>query len=364
MRVEATSHLDSSIAEQYHTLTLNSRDSMFYHSLKYMRFLASFIGATPFTLICFEGDNILGALPAFIKHHSDGAVLNSLPFYGSHGGVILRKGVQGDQARRTRDRLLDQLMQECSELDVALCTIITSPFDVGLADYKRGLSPRYVQDRIAQMVALPPREQESDLAARFESRCRRSIRKAVRSKISVRVMREDEPSLVDRIYEMHTENMQKTGAPVKPKVFFERIHEFFDLHQDYEIYVAECQGQTIAALLVFYFNGVAEYFVPAVDVEHRELNPMHLILVSAMTDASRRGMSIWNFGGTHQVMDGVYLFKRSFGAKDYHYHYLTAAFSDLSRSIRLTPSEMRSTYTWFYVLPYSALSQSDSGLHQ
>lgn len=336
---------------------------MFYHSLKYMRFLTSFIDATPFLLICFEGDNIVGALPTFIKRHGDGVVLNSLPFYGSHGGVILRKGVEEDQARQTRNRLLDQLMQECSKLHVALSTIITSPFERGLADYKRGLSPRYVQDRIAQMVALHPGGQESDLVAGFESRCRRSIRKAVRSKISVRVMQEDEPSLIYRIYEMHTENMRRTGAPVKPKIFFERIHDFFDLHQDYEIYVAECQNQTIAALLVFYFNGVAEYFVPAVDVEHRQLNPMHMILVSAMVDASRRGMSIWNFGGTHQVMDGVYLFKRSFGARDYRYYYLTSAFSDLSRFIDLKPSKIGSIYTWFYVLPYSELSD-DSGHHR
>lgn len=298
-------------------------------------------------------------MPAFIKRNRQfGTVLNSLPFFGSYGGVVVRKDLETTEAGEVITSVLSYLMHElCREEDVTVATIITWPYARELARYRQVLAPQYQEERTAQMVILPDRATEGQLLATFESRCRRSIKKAVGSRLTVRVLDDFGTSILDQLYEIHVENMHEIEAPSKPKLFFQNVGQLFEIHKDYDVYVAEHDNEVAGALLVFYFGDVVEYFVPAVRVQFRTLNPMNLILLKAMSGAVQRGMRVWNFGGTRKEMAGIHMFKESFGARDYGYYSHTRTLSDVSRLLDLTPLSMRTAYEWFYVMPYAALSR-------
>lgn len=359
MNFEVTKELDGKAAREYSSLVSNSGDSTFYHSLKYLKLLASFLEANPAIILCSKDGRLVGAMPTFIKRNRKfGTVLNSLPFYGSYGGVVARKDLETTEAGEVFTSVLSYLVHElCREEDVTLATIITWPYARELARYRQVLTPQYQDQRTAQMVILPNRATEDQFLQTFESRCRRSIKKAVDSRLTVRVLDSFETSIVDQLYEIHVENMQKIEAPSKPKLFFQNVDRFFEIHKDYDVYVAEHDDEVAGALLIFYFGDVVEYFIPGVRVQLRDLNPMNLILLKAMTGATRRGMRIWNFGGTRKEMTGIHMFKAGFGARDYSYCCHTRALSDVSRLLELTPANMRETYEWFYVVPYNTLAR-------
>lgn len=356
MKVEVLENLRASSLQEYESLVLSSECGMFYHSLGYLQLLASLVEAAPIIILCYDDGSVAGALPAFIKRNKNTSVLNSLPFFGSHGGVVIRRDIDRSRAREVVRCTLGHLKEEvCRQKDVTVSTMITSPYEKETDLYKEILDPQYSEKRVTQMSTIPEVRTEEELMRTFEKRCRWSIAKAAKNNVLVRALDHFELELVDELYEMHVDNSAKAEAPAKPRSFFDKIGEFFSIHRDYDIYVAEYGDIIVAALLVFYFGRFVEYFVPAVKAEYRNLNPMNLIVLKAMFKAMQRDLRIWNFGGTREGMSGVYLFKRSFGARDYTYHYFTSIVSDPSVLLQLTAPEARSACPWFYVLPYTLL---------
>lgn len=337
--------------ENYEVFIINSKVGMFYHSRKYLEFLNSFINAEPLFLIYREKQKILGILPSFVKYSKLGNVLNSLPFFGSHGGVVAKEN----------DGLIKRLMlaylreEVLPSYEIDASTIITTPFESHLKIYREVLNPDYMDFRIGQIVRLLTEPDEEKLMMSFESRCRRAIRKAIKNKVSVEVLEEYDDNIIERIYEIHVENMTSINGLPKPKEFFYNIEKFFDIHEDYDIYIAKYQDDMIGALLVFYYKNFVEYYIPAVDVNFRSLNPTNLIVFMAMLNAIKRGFKYWNFGGTWQTQGGVYRFKRSFGARDFKYRYFINITSDIPEFMKLRPDEISEIYKWFYVAPFNVL---------
>jgi hypothetical protein len=98
---------------------------------------------------------------------------------------------------------------------------------------------------------------------------------------------------------------------------------------------------------------VVEYFTPATDVGYRGLQPMSLLVFTAMQDAVRRGCRWWNWGGTWVTQDGVYRFKKRWGTVDRRYFYHTTVFD--KGILRCSPEQLLEAYPYFYVVPFTQL---------
>ena len=144
------------------------------------------------------------------------------------------------------------------------------------------------------------------------------IRKAIKNRIEVEI----DNNQCDFLMKTHIENISRLNGTFKQKSFFENLNVFFKEGIDYNIYVAKINGRIISALLLFYFNGTVEYFMPVVDFEYKNLQPLSLIICKAMIDSIEIGFKKWNWGGTWKEQSGVYRFKSRFGAKDFKYSYL------------------------------------------
>ncbi len=189
--------------------------------------------------------------------------------------------------------------------------------------------------------------------ASFHQKTRNMVRKAEKLGVEISV----ENDMLDFVHEIHVQNMQAIGGIAKAKRFFTTLPMYFKSNKQFRIYVARINGEPVAAVLLFYFNKTVEYFTPVIRAEFRNTQALSGAIFRAMYDASEVGFRWWNWGGTWTTQEGVYLFKKRWGAKDLSYRYYVKI-HDKSLTQR-SRRQILDQYPNFYVLPFRLLEQQD-----
>lgn len=328
--------------EAWDSFLLGSEGGLIFHSIRYRNLLVEHLGCESEYLVARESGEIRGVLPIMWSEDPDGRVCNSLPFFGSHGGPIAAEpGIERALIDAWNDRATD---------DRTLAgTMVANPF----LDHEAPLPVHGLTDeRISQVTVLPKAADPDSLLAVVESSARRNVRKAERLGFEVQC---DHGALAD-LGRIHQENLRTIGGIAKSQDFFEAIPRHMRPGADFDVWVARRDGVVVAGLLVFYFNQVAEYFTPAVLHDHRGDQPLAQILVRAMVDAAQRGCRLWNWGGTGTGQEGVFRFKRKWGARDVRYRYFVQVNDE--QLLGAEPENVRARFRHFYVVPFSAPAPS------
>src|SRR5215217_3463133 len=75
-------------AEPFDQFLLTHPSSLFYSSSKYRQFLLDLLGCRDESLVAVDGGVIRGVLPLLSMRGEKGRVYNSLPYFGSNGGIV------------------------------------------------------------------------------------------------------------------------------------------------------------------------------------------------------------------------------------------------------------------------------------
>ena len=342
----------------YERFLMSIESSLIYASLAYKKFLEKILAnSSPHYLVAYEGEKIVGVLPTFLHHNAlFGNVLNSLPFYGSNGGMIVSPDISNVQG--VKQALVDAFYDLAKKESVAVSTIISNPLMMDNEFYEVHYKYTLREERIGQLTPLPVKDGNGEhvkemLMDKFHKKTRNSIRKAEKGGFGV--SHSDTMGALYQLADLHRQNIEGIGGLFKPRYVFEAIRDTFVYDNDYRIYVAEKDGKIVAALLVFFYNCTAEYFTPAVQEAYRSDQPVSLLAYEAMQEAVRRGCLYWNWGGTWLSQTGVYNFKKRWGTQDLPYFYYTTIFSEV---ILDQPKEtLLREYPFFFVVPFSSLSR-------
>jgi GNAT acetyltransferase-like protein len=351
IRVE---RLGDANADDYRHVLKTAPHVLLHSSLTYLAFLERvLVAAHPHYFIAYENERPVGILPAIVGANPRyGPVVNSLPFYGSNGGVTTSADARDVVA--VYGALLGALDDLATSVHAVASTVISNPLDDSTTFYESRGAHTFRDERIGQVTSLPPAEGDvaAALMGMFHQKTRNAIRKAEKSAIAFG--HEDTLTALRALAELHRQNVEAVGGRAKPWQVFAAIRETFAYDHDYRVYTAEYEGQVVAALLVFFHQKTAEYFTPATAEAFRSLQPMSLLAHRAMEEAVQRGCTHWNWGGTWRSQHGVYQFKSRWGTRDLPYYYYTRLFDrDL---LRLTPTELLREYEFFYVLPFDELT--------
>jgi hypothetical protein len=309
-------------------------EGLIYYTAAYRRYLLAVAGGECRSLVAFRGGAVAGVLPLMIKDGPFGPVLNSLPFFGSNGGV-LASGADAEAA------LIAGYDREAAAASAA--TWIAHPF-MDTATPRHDLT----DERIAQWTVLPA----DGLPAGVEASARRNLQKAQAAGVTVR----ESPDAVPFLEATHRANLSAIGGRAKPDVFFSRL-SVMTYGRDWRLHVAEQGGTPLAALLTFEAVKTVEYVMPVIVESARALQPTSVILAAAMADAARRGFTRWNWGGTWLTQEGVYRFKKKWGADERRYRYYIRL-NDASLR-RRTAAELSAGYPWYFTLPYDQLAPAE-----
>lgn len=313
-------------------------EGLVYYTPVFRDYLAKMLGARSLGRLALENGRVVGVMPLLALDGPHGTVINSLPFFGSNGGVLAETAAAEQILRKEYEKL-------ASAGGVALSVWISHPFMEVLSP-----SHEYQDERIAQWTDLTV-EGVGGLPGCIDSSARRNVGKAGSSGVLVR----EAPDAMGFLEEVHRENMAAIGGRAKPQDFFRCLPETMAYGRDWRLYVAERNGEKLAALLTFEAGRTVEYVMPAVRESARGLQPTAAILAQAMGDARSRGFTRWNWGGTWLTQEGVYRFKKKWGAAERRYRYFITL-NDQSL-LALTAGQLADAYPWFYTLPYHLLSK-------
>ncbi len=335
--------LDEAARADYEAFVRRQPSALLYYSLAFQDLLCASTGARVHTALALDRGAVRGVLPLLYLDGLWGRVYNSLPFFGSHGGILA-------ESELARLALVEWYNALALAPETASATLIANPFDEGSL---RDTVHTHTDYRVGQFTPLGGGSlRGEELFARFHHKTRNMIRKAEKCGVTVAV----ENDALDFLREVHEENLAALGGLAKPRAFFDAIPRCFAMERDYRVYVARHNGVSVAALLVFQYGSTVEYYAPVIREPYRVLQPMSLLVFTAMTEAARAGLIWWNWGGTWPSQSGVYRFKKRWATEDRRYVYHV----QLNRPeiLREQPDTVSAAYPFFYVLPFSLLQRA------
>ncbi len=347
--------LDDSLVQIYEKFLLSQEYSLLYYSNSFRTLLEKYLGCETYYSIAFNNDaEIVGVFPlAIYKNKKIGKVANSLPFYGSNGGVLLEEKLSLEEGNIVISSLTDNVLHLIKEQNCIAATFITNPFVDGVENwFELNLEFDYLDYRIGQITELPTNANntEESLLQLYDNPRPRNIRKAIKSGVNIRFSKEKKD--LDFLFKVHKKNINSIGGKVKEYQFFLDVLDIMP-KDSYDIIIAEIDQESISGLLVFYYNKTVEYFTPATLYEFRNRQPSSLIIHEGMKKATEKDFKYWNWGGTWKNQDGVYDFKKKWGAKDNKYKYYTKIYDQ--NILNLSQNDLLNNFPNFFVLPFNKL---------
>jgi len=316
----------------------------FYQSKKHLRFLEKLLKIKTEFIIATEKKKMIGVIPFFRKKTKFGIVINSLPFFGSYGGVI-------SENIEAKKNIINFLNEYNKENDILSSVIVANPFD-SAEIYEKYYEYKEKEQKRIQCLRVN-KISEDRLWNNFEQRVRRSIRKAEKNLVSVECSTLDNKQL-DDFYKTHVENISSKNGATKPREFFKILKESFVVGEDYDVLTAIYDSESIAYLLVFYFKSFTEYYMPAYNVEKSNLQGTSLLIWESIKKSLTNNMKYYNFGGTNMGQKSLYNFKKGWGTDDFNYNYYV--YGDFNKINELGENLLKENFKNFYVYNYEKLS--------
>lgn len=325
-----------------------------YSHPAFLDFLADVSHSEIRIVVAEEGDRIVGMIPFAVRTQPGvGAMINSLPWYGSHGGCLVDAGLaDGDSVRRS---LLCTYKEFIDRPDLISATLILSHGEEAhRALYEEELRPTIVDGRIGQITHLPqsPEDAETRLLEIFQQKTRNLARKSLKQ--SFKEVVTDAPEAWDFLIDTHTENILALNGKPKPRAHFEALRKHLPPGMR-RLSLALDGDQPLAALLLLYGGDMIEYVTPAVRVEARSRQPNTFLIWRGMLDGVARGYRRWNWGGTWIDQSSLHHFKAGFGARDFPYTYFINAPESGVTTLRRIRSELDALFPYFYAFPFARL---------
>ncbi|MFD0590539.1 lipid II:glycine glycyltransferase FemX [Paenibacillus sp. GCM10027627] len=161
---------------------------------------------------------------------------------------------------------------------------------------------------------------EQELIEGFHSKTRYNIRLAERKGVQTRYSAE--PSDLELFHQLYVVMSNRHGISYRPYNYFARMLEAY---RDYtRVYLAEYEGETIAAAVAISYGDKTWYIYGASANEHRNVMAPHLLQWEMIKWAVEQGKDRYDFGGVFKLdcSDGLYKFKEGFCHPDRYSEYI------------------------------------------
>jgi lipid II:glycine glycyltransferase (peptidoglycan interpeptide bridge formation enzyme) len=151
--------------------------------------------------------------------------------------------------------------------------------------------------------------------------------------------------LVDTYYRLHVETRRRQGVPVQPRKYFRLLWDHMILPGHGLVLLAICGGRAVAGAVYLYGGATVTYKYGASDPQFWPLRPNHAVMATAITWATDKGFSWFDFGRTDLDNTGLRRFKSSWGAVErplrYTYFSRQRAYGTTRRASRVLSPVIR-----------------------
>jgi lipid II:glycine glycyltransferase (peptidoglycan interpeptide bridge formation enzyme) len=173
---------------------------------------------------------------------------------------------------------------------------------------------------------------ENELLAQMKTKWRYNIGLAKKKGVTVNCFENSEAlQIFDSFYTLFRETAQRDGIAVHSRAYYESL--FFQADAAHNgaisaprirLYIAEHEGEAIAAIITLFLPREAVYLYGASANRKRSLMAPQLLQWQAITDAKKAGSAVYDFYGIPPIddenhpMHGLYRFKTGFGGTIIH----------------------------------------------
>jgi len=239
----------------------------------------------------------------YLIARSNGIVCGVLPTYLLHGGQrelhlhSIKNGFICDD-HRIANCLVNYLSDKLKSRNNIKISL-SSPYCFDIANFQS-------KEKLILEIALEKDVDTMWLALR--SKTRNIIRKSQKNGLILKKGGEN----LRVFYKIYSDRMARKIIPFCSYNFFNHIFETFPAESD--IYIAEKDGEAIAAILVLYSNDTATYAYSAFLPGSEKYCPIHFLLWELIKDCIQMKISTLDMGES-TFGSGVYNFKIWMGAK-------------------------------------------------
>jgi hypothetical protein len=281
----------------------------------------------------------VAALPAFVRRTAEGAVLNSLPYVQSTGGIITGPDASPQLRAQAVGLLIGAMLEWGVAHDVRVACVVGAPYR-GPGDataFPRAPDFQMVRTTNALDLALP-------LAPRPSITW--TIRKAARLGPVRRVATTlDEARAV---HQLHAASMQGLGVRPHPWALYQALW-----NRGARFVWAELAGEIASALILLVHGQVLEYHAVGASDAGRRLQTNSWLCAEELAAAREAGVRWWNWGAS--PTPAVHDFKKRWGGADLSYPIWGWCLGDVEPWRRATPAELAARFPGYFVLPYDQL---------
>lgn len=313
----------------------------FFRSPQHLAMIADLTRSALGFVVAEENGQDLAVLPFATLDGAFGAVVNSLPYYGTCSAVI------GCERAGLVEHMCAALLANAGRKNAAAVTFVD---DWRKHSFSTLQHADFVTHRSNQFIDLR-RFRDHDPLSLYHQKTRNLVRKA--EKLGIEVRRSHDLRDIDGLATAHRENMAGVRGIPKPERFFELLRDLSFPLGEWKLYVASLEGRDCGYLLNFYCGDTVEYYMPSVYVTDRSLQPLNLLIHKAICDSVEEGYTYWNFGGTWPTQESLRHFKIRWGGEETKYSYFTYIID--KKILGRSKSLVASAYPYFYVAPFECL---------
>jgi hypothetical protein len=299
----------------------------------------------PIYWLAFENSQLLGALPAFVRRAATGAVLNSLPFVQSTGGIISGCDVSRYERARLVKALIETMLDWCRMHEVQIACVVGSAF-VGQEDEGAfPIEPDFRMDRVTRTIDLTQ-------PLHFRPSVRNHIKQAQKFNPVLRQATSLEQARY--VYEIYAKNMRRMDIEPHDWIVYERLYKLTADKGWTRFSWVEVDGESAAGLISIWRGGIVDYYSVGSTDFGRSIQAVSWLCEQLINEAMTTGARWWNWMASPNKQ--VYDFKKAWGGMDRQYSVWVWCLGDITSWLRLSPVELSESFPGYFVLPYDLLS--------
>lgn len=268
-------------------------------------------------------------LLALVPLHRIERRVGVLPPFGlldSFGGPALANGLSG----KGREKLLDFIAQRLKAIADKRCVQIRLALAPMAPAWRGDNAPRVnplvflgCRSTSGQSWVVDLRPGIAAIWDKLEGRARTAIRKAEKTGVTIRLA--NQPGDLDHYYRLHLETCLRTGVKPHPKAYFESIWGRMQAAGLVRIFIAELDGEVIAAQNFAVYKKAAVYWTGAASARGLSSGANALLQWHAMQWMCQSGFDWYETGEAFPAAQygkrkGLNDFKKAFGGELYPYH--------------------------------------------
>lgn len=256
-----------------------------------------------------EDGRIVAVLPVFyIRDLFFADKIVSLPFC-EYGGPLLGRCFDQSVTEKALTMLVKNVCELGGKLGIDYIELRQPPMSFSAFFSSTGFRVlrRYATFKIDLTAG------ESKIWGSLDGRTRRHVKKAMRFRIEVKDVNVDN---LKRYYALYLRTQKRLGSPPHSYAFFENMYDGFVSRGLLRMLLAVYEGEPIAGIMVFCFNGKLYWWNNVLDRKHAGLNPTNLLLWHIIRWGVENDFVALDLGRTRPENAGVYHFKSGWGGQE------------------------------------------------